>query len=252
MKEPRFPKPSRMIQTSDLLRLHKANPSYSFDLLDVLLLYLLLDIESDVQAETICVHDDTYTQIVLSDVFEWFAYYTFYDKADVAHSLAFLVSQNIISVKEWSENATEYFFCIPDSLFRSLDFCSYQNNEALEEFYNNSEKIGDINDESSSYVEWLYCFYNPGNGLTKLGISGNISNRKHTLECASGNVFDFIVAVKTVDNKQYEKAVHRYFSEFRKRGEWFALSQEYLQDMKHHLQTVAEEEFEILEWKESL
>ena len=249
MKEPRFPKPSRMIQTSDLLSLHKANPSYSFDLLDVLLLYLLLDVESDIHAETLCVCDDTYTKIVLSDVFEWFSYYTFYDKVDVAHSLAFLVSQNILSVKEWAENATEYFFCIPDSLFRSLDFCSYHNCKALEEFYANPTTI---KHGRNIHTGWLYCFYNSENNLTKLGIADNLLNRKHSLECASGNNLDFIIAAKVVDNRKYEKAVHTYFSEFRKNGEWFALSQENLQDIKRHLQNIAEEEFEVLEWKESL
>lgn len=79
-------------------------------------------------------------------------------------------------------------------------------------------------EEPPHNYQWVYCFYNPDSGLTKIGVSNNINRRKKDLEYSSGSDLILLYSVKCYEHLFLEKLLHSYFSDYRRNGEWFRLS----------------------------
>ena len=71
--------------------------------------------------------------------------------------------------------------------------------------------------------QWVYSFYNPDSGLTKIGVSSDIDKRKRSLEYSSGSDLTLLYAVRCHEYLFLERLLHSYYSEYRKNGEWFRL-----------------------------
>ena len=75
----------------------------------------------------------------------------------------------------------------------------------------------------------VYLIFNKETGLTKIGISTNVKNRKRNLENSCGVKLELLLhATMEADYSpkaaDVEKYLHRHFSKKRKVGEWFNLS----------------------------
>ena len=76
---------------------------------------------------------------------------------------------------------------------------------------------------------WIYLLFNKETGLTKIGITTNIKERKRSLQNSCGTKLELLAcALMEPDYSpmaaEIEKYLHECFSEKRKVGEWFNLS----------------------------
>lgn len=65
----------------------------------------------------------------------------------------------------------------------------------------------------------LYFIRNKYTGLIKIGVTGDINQRLHTLECSNGVPLDVIRFVEGAG--RYEEELHKCFADVRTIGEWF-------------------------------
>tara|TARA_R110000803_G_scaffold51016_4_gene105685 strand:- start:6119 stop:6673 length:555 start_codon:yes stop_codon:yes gene_type:complete len=74
---------------------------------------------------------------------------------------------------------------------------------------------------------WVYVVYSELTRLTKIGITKDFSNRLSQLECQSGLVLEVVAGVLLGAGDEpailAERALHDYYKDKRKRGEWFDL-----------------------------
>lgn len=76
---------------------------------------------------------------------------------------------------------------------------------------------------------WIYLLFNKETGLTKIGITTNMKERKRSLQNSCGTKLELLAcALMEPDYSpkaaEIEKYLHECFSEKRKVGEWFSLS----------------------------
>lgn len=72
----------------------------------------------------------------------------------------------------------------------------------------------------------LYFMLNPGLGIIKIGIAGDVQQRRATLECACGVPLEVLAVVP--GGERLEKPLHEAFMPSRLIGEWFAPTDELL------------------------
>ena len=83
----------------------------------------------------------------------------------------------------------------------------------------------------------LYIMCNSAKTKIKIGVSGNVEDRRKTLECACGESLDILAVVPPTEivATHLESELHGRFSEFRLRGEWFKPDQtiyDYIQSLQ--------------------
>lgn len=69
-------------------------------------------------------------------------------------------------------------------------------------------------------------FFKSGDGLVKIGQTKNVENRFKALKTSCPQGIESLGHIKSNDYKQLEKALHYYFSDKRKNGEWFEIDNE--------------------------
>ena len=113
------------------------------------------------------------------------------------------------------------WFCLDDEILEAADFYEYR-------------RYTTFNNEG-----WVYCFYNERTGLTKIGQSYDIDKRKRSLQNSSGLSLIVLGAIKCTQYTIVEKCLHKHFSEFREKGEWFLLDEPVRKDIVNIFATVA-------------
>ena len=96
-------------------------------------------------------------------------------------------------------------------------------------FYNESYGIKLIDGEIHYDTEYLYLFYNPITGLTKIGIANNLDRRLMQLGTACGTrlvsmLFVELWRYKDTTAFSVERILHRVLKHKRVVGEWFSLN----------------------------
>ena len=76
---------------------------------------------------------------------------------------------------------------------------------------------------------WIYLLFNKETGLTKIGITTNMRERKRNLQNSCGAKLELLACAQMEPDyspraADIEKYIHGCFSEKRKVGEWFSLS----------------------------
>jgi hypothetical protein len=69
------------------------------------------------------------------------------------------------------------------------------------------------------------------NGLTKIGITGDVSGRVRSLAGSNSSTIELVYSVGTPDAVQTEKDLHKLYAEFNVHHEWFNLSKEQVKDI---------------------
>ena len=133
----------------------------------------------------------------------------------------FLLEQ-IVNINDF--NKKEKKASISDRLKAKLEAAELRKRaEDLEYFAKNGVRKNLINRSND-----LYLMKNKRNGLYKIGISTDPSNREKTLQAQEPE----IKMVKSWDGQaSKEKWWHNYFKEYRVRGEWFELTSQQIRFM---------------------
>ena len=189
---------------------------------------------------------------------EWFEQHSCYKEVDVRNSILKLVQRGIIvTPSNFSFSLTDSGVWVfeTDELFKLLDPLGYASAKSYDLYYELYCKDAIPFKKSIQHGSegWVYCFYNDVTGLSKIGITKKLDQRKYSLECSSGVPLDFLVAMKCSDYGQCEHKLHVLFSENRKTGEWFSLDKPIRDNMRYYFERTANENnYIISEWKESI
>ena len=75
----------------------------------------------------------------------------------------------------------------------------------------------------------VYLLKNNITGLVKIGRSGNLPQRKRSLEIGAGTELDCIYNVTVSDSHALEATLHATFKANMEKGEWYCLNKENIQ-----------------------
>lgn len=168
-------------------------------------------------------------------------------ESDIRHSLCSLFDKKVLPLPDdinWYYSDNLLYVHITD---KCLD-CLYSQAFAYCTKYDASNLPPDSKTRMDDSIGWVYCFYNPDTGLSKIGKSINVRRRKATIEREIGTNLVFTAAVQLSNYSSLESDMHRYFESSRKNGEWFDLDRIIAYDMLHHFNLVAiSNGYEILE-----
>lgn len=95
--------------------------------------------------------------------------------------------------------------------------------------YTNSDFFGYTDIKSMPIVYVL----NAGNfNFLKIGMTNNIEKRIYSIKCGCPYEVKVHLIANVPNPKYVEKILHRYFKEFRSRGEWYSLGKEEIEEIE--------------------
>jgi hypothetical protein len=101
----------------------------------------------------------------------------------------------------------------------------------LAEHYWRKKHPNKIENPTEKSEGWVY-FLKADNGLTKIGRTKDLDKRMFHFTVKLPYKLEVIHSIKTDYTIQLEKRLHEKYDSFRVRGEWFALSDEHLEEIK--------------------
>ena len=111
-----------------------------------------------------------------------------------------------------------YYYTLTD---KALCFFMKEQ-EALREMGN---CIGGV-DYTYKKDNYVYAIYNEETGYTKIGVSHNVSRRMSSIGSTTSSELHLLISFVCSDAYTCEKLLHKYFTNWRVKKEWFHLSSE--------------------------
>lgn len=245
------------IEPDMLFRLSKYY-EYDFSLCDLGILYILNRYTDDKDDNILHQNGVTYYWVSILSMVEWFEQHSCYKEADIRNSILRLIQRGlIVTPSNFSFSLTDSGVWVfeTDEMFKLLDPLGYASAKSYDLYYELycKDAIPFKKSIQRGPEGWVYCFYNDVTGLSKIGITSNLTERTYSLECSSGIPLHFILAVKCSDYRKCERKLHAKFADFRQSGEWFLLDEPTRSNMKQCFEEIiVQNDYVVSEWKESV